>query len=238
MCHEGVHVAEAAIVHYERTVRRTSLDDIPANADAVHDGESGTIMALHQRDDMQRVADGVVGSDGTRGLASPAVVVHTHVKPHVGVEAHVGIVRVVHFRDAWLLYPPRAPTCIRRGDEHALSVEGVLDSRLEHDTRHGPACHGDLVDAGGVEARLAVKEEKKADEAALKHGEGHEEGVLAPEEGGDGAPEVGLAEQDTGVGERWSGEGGGGLGVRRGGGTDECVETVALGFDGAVEVWM
>ena len=69
------------------------------------------------------------------------------------------------------------------------------------------------MDAGGVEARLAVKEEKKADEAALKHGEGHEEGVLAPEEGGEGAPEVGLAEQDTGVGERWSGEGGGGLGV-------------------------
>lgn len=94
------------------------------------------------------------------------------------------------------------------------------------------------MDAGGVETRLAVKEEMEADETALKHGEGHEEGVLAPEEGGDGAPEVGLAEQGTGVGERRGGEGGGGLGVRRGGGTGECVETVALGFDGAVEVWM
>ena len=94
------------------------------------------------------------------------------------------------------------------------------------------------MNVGGVEPHLEVMEVTEADEAALEHREGHEEGAAAAEEGGDEAPEVGLVKEEVEVGERRSGEGGCGLGVRDCERKDEVVEVVALGLDGVVKGWM
>ena len=59
------------------------------------------------------------------------------------------------------------------------------------------------MDMSSMESHLMMMEEKEIDKTTLQHREGHEEGILAPQERGNGAPKVRIVKEITNTGVKW-----------------------------------
>ena len=203
MLHDGIHVAEVAVIDEEGRVRGAALHDVAADADAVDDGERRVVLLPHHLRHTQRVAHRVVGSHHARGVAGPTIVISDHMEAELRVEGDNRVVAVAELRDAYRSAWRGVTTCVRRRHQHALRVQRAPCGGPEHDGGDVFAvASAHVVDGCVALAELRVRKRREANETTLHHGEGHVEGVLVAQDGCDVGPEAGIVKEGVEVGDR------------------------------------